>query len=171
MDNFLGMLKLVAFSGAPQGWAQCNGQLLQISQYPNLFQLIGTTYGGDGVHTFAVPDLRGRVPVHAGTAPYTGQQVNLGESGGSARVTLQVQNLPPHLHQVNASSTVSSHTAATGNVFAASSSAVYGTTPNTTMASDVVGPGPGTSQPVDVRQPSMALNYIIALTGIYPSPG
>src|SRR5208283_2769592 len=100
MDAFLGSLLLVPYNFAPQGWAFCNGQLLSIAQNAALFSLIGTTYGGDGISTFALPDLRGRVPNSAGQGPGLANY-NLGDTGGAENTTLQVSNMPAHNHLMN----------------------------------------------------------------------
>ncbi len=175
MDPFLGSLLLVPYNFAPQGWAFCNGQLLPIQQYSALFSLIGTTYGGDGVSNFALPDLRGRVPISAGQGPGM-QNYVLGQNGGAENATLGVTQLPAHNHAVNVATA-----AATGkdpaNQFlatvpgAAGPTAVniYGSGPaNSTLNAGAVS-STGSSQPVDIRSPYLTLNWIIALVGVFPS--
>ena len=106
VEPFIGEISMVAFTFAPRGWAFCDGQLLAISQNTALFSLIGTTYGGDGRTTFALPDLRGRVPLHMGNGPGLTSRPE-GQKGGSETVTLTVSQMPAHNHQANASSTTS----------------------------------------------------------------
>ncbi|MGB7553288.1 MAG: tail fiber protein [Candidatus Korobacteraceae bacterium] len=175
MDQFLGSLLLVPYNFAPQGWAFCNGQLLPIQQYSALFSLIGTTYGGDGINNFALPDLRGRVPISSGQGPGM-QNYALGQAGGAESATLGVTQLPAHNHAVNVATA-----AATGkdpaNQFlatvpgAAGPTAVniYGSGPaNSTLNPGAVS-STGGSQPVDIRSPYLTLNWIIALVGVFPS--
>jgi microcystin-dependent protein len=171
MEPFLGSLLLVPFSFAPTGWALCNGQLLPISQYTALFSLLGTTFGGDGVNTFALPDLRGRVPISSGQGPGL-QNYNLAQTGGAESVTLGVNQLPSHNHSVNTVSGAgtSSHPA---NEYLASSTSghIYASSrPDSTLNANAVSHAGG-GQPVDIRSPYMTLNWIIALAGIYPSQG
>ena len=169
METFLGSLLLVPYNFAPTGWALCNGQLLQISQYTALFSLLGTTYGGDGTNTFALPDFRGRVPISSGQGPGL-QSYNLGQTGGAESVTLVVNQLPSHNHSVNTVSGVgtSSHPA---NEYLASSTSgsVYASSrPDSTLNANAISHAGG-GHPVDIRVPYVTLNWIIALTGIYPS--
>jgi len=172
MEPYLGSLLLVAFNFAPTGWALCNGQLLQISQYTALFSLLGTTYGGDGVTTFALPDLRGRVPISSGQGPGL-QNYAIGQAGGAENVTLGVNQLPAHTHSVN---TVSAQgtSAQPGNEYLASSthgSSIYSSSrPDSTLNPNAVSYAGG-SQPVNIRSPYLTLNWIIALAGIFPSQG
>jgi microcystin-dependent protein len=174
MEPFLGSLLLVPYNFAPQGWALCNGQLLPISQNTALFSLLGTTYGGDGVSTFALPDLRGRVPISAGQGPGL-QNYSLGQSGGAESATLGVNQLPVHTHSVNAVSSEATSTSPANNYLAASKGgsvtggAIYSSSqPNTTLNAGTIGPA-GSGQPVDIRPPYLTFNWIIALQGIYPS--
>jgi len=169
MEQFLGSLLLVPFNFAPAGWALCNGQLLKIAQYTALFELIGNTYGGDGVTTFALPDLRGRVPISSGQGPGL-QSHTLGQSGGAETATLGVHQLPSHNHHVN---TVSA--AGTGphpaNEYLASGTQghVYSASkPDSALNPNAISHA-GSGQPVDIRSPYLTLNWIIALQGIYPS--
>jgi microcystin-dependent protein len=162
---FIGQIKIVAFTFAPQGWAMANGQVLPISQNSALFSLLGTTYGGDGVTTFRLPDLRGRLPIHASaTFP-------LGTTAGEEAHTLSPAEMPPHDHRLPAQSGSATPGLApvTGNSFASSATKPYrsgGTA--VPLAAGSVAPAGG-SQPHDNRQPYLALNYIIALQGIFPS--
>jgi microcystin-dependent protein len=161
---YLGEVKMVSFSFPPKGWALCNGQSLAINQNQALFSILGTTYGGNGVTTFALPNLQGRVPVH----PDTGGNYPLGSVGGSAAVTL-ASNQIGHTHPVNATATASSNTPggnfpATGKVIYAP----YNATGSATMNPNVIAPAGG-SQPHNNLQPYTVINFIIALTGVFPS--
>lgn len=163
---FLGELKLAGFNFAPQGWAFCNGQLLPISQNQALFALLGTTYGGDGQTTFALPDLRGRMPVHVGSS------VGLGQQGGTEAVTLTVSQLPSHSHSLAGSSDLANASAPGGALPAAKPRgginryAPAGS--NTVMAPASVAVTGG-SQPHNNMQPYLVLSWLIALEGIFPS--
>jgi microcystin-dependent protein len=169
-DPFLGELKLAAFNFAPLGWAFCDGQLLPISQNTALFALLGTTYGGDGQTTFALPDLRGRVPVHAG---FSGSgNVSLGEQGGAEAVTLTTSQLPSHTHTLSGSSDLANASAPGGALPAAkprggiSRYAPAGS--NTVMAPASVAIAGG-SQPHNNMQPHLVLSWLISVEGIFPS--
>ncbi|WP_134740196.1 tail fiber protein [Nocardioides sp. 503] len=161
---YVGEIKLYAGSWAPDGWELCHGQLLPISENDVLFQLIGTTYGGDGESTFAVPDLRGRLPVHQGNG------FVLGDSGGLEEVTLTSQELPPHRHPLVAT-TGSGGPNPQGAVLASSPtvSAYRQSTASTQMALASVGPAGG-SQPHSNLQPYLCVHFIISRFGLYPSP-
>ncbi len=165
MDSFLGEIRLVPFNFAPQGWAFCAGQLLHINQNQALFSLLGTSYGGDGLTTFALPDLRGRVPVGAGQSA-TGTDYELGSTGGEESIKLTAAQLPAHSHRVRAS-TGASTTSNPSNGLPANGGA-YTATRNTMMGADMIGRSGG-GRPHDNRQPYVTLNYIIALQGIFPS--
>jgi len=149
---------------APQGWALCNGQSLAISQNDALFTLLGTTYGGDGVNTFNLPDLRGRMPMHQG-----GNFV-IGQSAGTETVTLTTQQLPAHTHQATAVTETGNQLAPAGNVWAASSLNQFSTS---NPPPNAMNPGAlattGGSQPHDNVMPYLAVSFIIALQGIFPS--
>jgi microcystin-dependent protein len=169
-EPYLGQIALVGFNFAPQGWAFCNGQLLPIDQYTALFSLIGTTYGGDGQTTFALPDLRSRIPVHqgqgGGTSNYT-----MGQSGGSEQVTLTVAQVPSHTHQAQCFTGGSNSQSPVNGIWAqASSDMVYkgNQVGQANMAPGAIGPAGG-NQPHPNLMGYQALNYIIALEGIYPS--
>jgi microcystin-dependent protein len=166
---FLGEIVIVAFNFAPVGWASCNGQLLPISENDALFNLIGTTYGGDGQSTFALPDLRGRVPIHQGQAPATSNYV-IGETGGEETVTLSLNQIPAHEHPISGQSAVGTNSIPAGSVWASQSRLnVYSSaTPNTPMNSASVSTAGG-NQPHDNRSPYLVVNYIISLFGIFPS--
>jgi microcystin-dependent protein len=166
MSNpYLGEIRLFASNFAPDGWALCNGQLLPISQNTALFSVIGTTYGGDGQTTFALPDFQDRVPIHQGEglglSPYV-----IGQSGGAATVTLTTAQLPTHVHPIGASSATATTGTPAGGALAIASAELYGVASNMgAMGSQLVGGG----QPHDNVQPFLGVNFIIALQGIYPS--
>ncbi len=182
MDSYIGSIWSFGFNYPPYGFAGCNGQLLQIAQYQALFSLIGTTYGGDGVNTFAVPNLQGRTPIGTGQGAGLPNYV-LGQSGGSTSVTLTSANLPAHTHTVLSIATpVSTSNAAladpNGNYLAASGASgntianAYstGTTPSVQMAAlAAANTAPaGNGIPLDITSPYMAVNYCISLEGLYP---
>lgn len=167
-DAFLGSLKIVAFPFAPRGWALCNGAQMPIAQNQPLFSILGPTYGGDGVSTFNLPDLRGRVPLHQGQSP-AGTFHFIGEQAGSEQVTLSAATMPTHIHLVNATTTANNSGTSVGGHFAAGASAYATASDGSVMAADAVGPGVGTALPVDIRQPFVAMNYIIALQGMFPT--
>ena len=173
METFLGSLLLVPYNFAPLGWALCNGQLLPISQNTALFSLLGTTYGGDGVSTFALPDLRGRVPISSGQGPGM-QPYALGQAGGSETTTLSANQMPVHNHAINTVSGAGS-TSNPANQYLADSpggtvtSGLYSSsTPNSKLNAAAITQAGG-SQPIDNRSPYLTLNWIIALQGIFPS--
>lgn len=161
---FIGQLMAVSFSFAPKGWAATNGQLLAINQNAALFSLLGTTYGGNGQTTFAIPDLRGQVPVCFGAG------FNLGQKGGEAAHTLTISEIPQHLHQVQATSAAGTLPIPAGNVPAGSP--MYLASPPdpgaSAMASLAFGFA-GSSQPHQNMQPFLVINWLIALIGIFPS--
>ena len=160
---FVGEIRAFGFNFAPNGWALCNGQLMAISQNTALFSLLGTTYGGDGKSTFALPDLRGRAPIHRGQGTGLSNR-NQGETGGSEIVTLLESQLPSHTHQVAASTLVKTKNPG-GSVHA--SGGAYGTTPNTAMHPGMVQPAGG-GQPHENMSPFLTVNWCIALQGIFP---
>lgn len=163
--------QIMAFGGnyAPQGWALCDGSLLSIDQYQVLFTLIGTTYGGDGQTTFALPDLRGRAALHQGQGPGL-SSYSLGQAGGAEAVTLTVGQLPPHSHPVLGNSGAGTSPNPSGAVWAGSPVSVYtaGAAANAAMNATAVSASGG-SQPHDNMLPFLTLNFCIALEGIYPS--
>jgi microcystin-dependent protein len=171
MDPFLGEIRLFGGNFAPRGWMLCQGQVLSIAQNTALFSLLGTTYGGNGQTTFALPDLRGRVPVHAGQGPGL-PEVDLGEVSGVEQVSLIVSQMPAHAHTLPASSLASITGVPTGNVVADTTVAalpIYaGGGPSAPMDSTAMDPAGG-SQPHENRMPFMAMNFIIAVEGIFPS--
>jgi microcystin-dependent protein len=169
-DPFIGEIRMFAGNFAPRGWAKCEGQLLAISQYSALFSILGTTYGGDGRTTFALPDLRGRVPMHYGLGPGLSSYTQ-GQSGGSETNMLAVANLPAHNHSINAVTADGNTSVPGGNLPAGTklldkeySDATATTTMNATMVSST-----GGGQAVNNMQPFLTVTYIIALQGIYPS--
>ena len=170
-EPFIGQISIFGFNFAPRGWAMCNGQILPIAQNTALFSLLGTTYGGNGQTTFALPDLRSRVPNHVGQGPGL-SSYSLGQQGGTESTTLTNANVPPAppiVVHANAEST----TAKPGGKFPASTSAGNGyadATDGTTLNAGVITGGlSGSSQPFQILQPYLTLNFCIALEGIFPS--
>lgn len=174
---FLGEIKIISWNFAPQGWSFCNGQLLPINQNQALFSLLGTTYGGNGQTTFALPDFRGRVPMHIGGGHIQGQ------AAGEAAHTLIISELPSHIHSVAVDSataaTSNSNTATTNSILGQSIGtpptgasfpmSMYGTNaPAAGLAAQTLG-NAGGSQPHENMQPYLVLNFIIALQGVFPS--
>jgi len=175
-EPYIGAIVMFAGNFAPRGWAFCNGQILPISQNTALFSILGTTYGGNGTTTFALPDLRGRVAIHPGQGPGL-SNYDLGQQGGSETVTLTQNQMPSHTHTVNASTNAPGRggNSPTGNLLTVASDAnnvtvnLYtGGAPNTTMSPQMVA-NAGGNQPVPDIQPYTCVNYIIALQGIFPS--
>ena len=168
-EDFIGEIKMVGFHFAPRGWAFCDGQLLLISQNTALFSLLGTTYGGDGETTFALPDLRGRVPIHPGQGPGLTPRV-LGEQGGDEEVTLTESQLPAHTHQAFGSSSLATQPSPEGNLPAAKGRTKLYVEPGSPVGMDSTAIGStGGNSPHANMQPFLGLNYIIALQGIFPS--
>ncbi|TMK94398.1 MAG: phage tail protein [Actinobacteria bacterium] len=168
-EPFLGEIKPVAFNFAPSGWALCDGRHILILQNPELFHVIGTTYGGDGITDFALPDLRGRTPVDQGGGPGLKQR-DIGSAGGAEAITLTGDQMPSHSHELRASSGKADQRSPIGNVDAAvSGSGAYTSPPAKvqTMAGSAIGPS-GADQPHDNMQPYLTINYIIALQGTTP---
>lgn len=159
---FLGQLLAVAFNFSPRGWAVCQGQLLPINQNQALFSLLGTTFGGDGRVTFGLPDLQGRIPVG------NGKGFVLGQRSGEENHTLTLGEMPAHTHALNATNSPTSTNVPTGSLYATQSINFYSPTPNTAMNAGVVG-SVGNSQPHPNQQPYVAISWIIALQGIFPS--
>ena len=168
-EPFVGEVRLFAGNFAPNGWAFCDGQLVPISENETLFNLIGTTYGGDGQNTFALPDLRGRVPVHQGSNGQSGFYV-VGEQGGVETVTLSAPQMPAHTHAMLASTTAASSAHAAADVLGSSAAMnLYGTgTPNMAMDANALS-ALGGGQPHDNMPPYVALNYIVSFFGVFPS--
>lgn len=159
---FLGEIKLVSFNFPPRGWAFCNGATLPINTNQALFSLLGTTYGGNGQTTFALPDLRGRVPIHEGSG------FTLGQVGGEQAHTLTVNELPTHTHVLNATSNNGTQTQA-NSVLAKGGANIYGPPANLAPMSSSVATNTGGSQAHLNMQPYLALNFCIALQGAFPS--
>lgn len=172
---FVGEIRLFPYNFAPVGWLDCNGQLLQISEYEVLFNLIGTTYGGDGVVTFLLPNLSGRVPIHQGSAPGLGTYV-MGQAAGSESVTLTSAHLPAHTHAFNAVDAVASSATPASNLQlgAVSGETLY-TDSVTGIAGGLLAPAAvgsaGGNQPHDNTMPSLVARYCIAWAGVFPSQG
>ena len=169
-QSFIGEIRCFGFNFSPQGWAFCNGQLISISQNAALFNLIGTTYGGDGLTTFALPDLRSRVPVHQGS--FAGVTYVMGQVGGVENVTLTTQEIPAHSHLIVATSNAATLKRPVQNTFYAASSSgnnfyEAGTT-LTALANNTVSSAGG-GQPHNNIQPYLTLNWCIAMFGIFPS--
>ena len=164
---FIGEIRPFGFNFAPVGWALCAGQLMPISQNTALFSILGTTYGGDGQQTFGLPDLRGRVPVHVSS------QVLLGESDGVETVTLTQAQLPAHGHAVMASADLAAATTPAANVMGAKprfGADVYAAgSPSTPLSASSVGPAAPFGMAHENMQPSLVVNFCIALFGIFPS--
>lgn len=167
-DPFIGEVKLVAFGFPPRGWARCDGQILPIAQNQALFAILGKVYGGDGVTTFGLPDLRGHAAISSGQAPGL-SNYDLGQAGGTGQITLQVSDLPQHTHQAMGNSTAGNANTPQGNVWAASAQADnwYAPTGTKSMNADAIGPA-GQGQPHNNMQPSLSVMFIIALIGIFP---
>jgi microcystin-dependent protein len=161
---YVGEIRMFAGNFAPAGWEMCAGQLLSISENETLFLLIGTTYGGDGENTFALPDMRGRLPVHQGNG------FILAETGGVESVTLSLSQIPSHSHAFLASSATPNATSPAGGLPARPVASIYnaGTIPTAMAAGSIA--SVGGSQPHDNFQPYLCVNYIISLFGIFPSP-
>jgi microcystin-dependent protein len=173
MDPFIGEITMVGFNYAPVGWAFCDGSLLPIQQYQALFSLIGTTYGGDGQTTFALPNLRGRVPIHAGQGAGLSSRA-LGTTGGEENVTLQPSQLPAHTHPLVANQAAATTTSLKDAQPFQSPQPIYGTGTPVKLNAQSITPsitsaGGGNQQAHENRQPYLVLNFIIALEGVYPS--
>jgi microcystin-dependent protein len=161
---YVGEIRMFAGNFAPAGWMFCEGQLLPISENETLFQLIGTTYGGDGQSTFALPDLRGRIPIHQGNG------FILAETGGAEEITLTVNQIPSHPHPLLASTSLANQEAPASNVTAQGEVALYGNeAPFVAMDPNATG-STGGSQPHTNFQPYLCVDFIISLFGIFPSP-
>jgi microcystin-dependent protein len=168
MDPFVAEIRVFPFNFAPKGWAFCNGQLLPISQNTALFSLLGTTYGGDGKSTFALPDLQGSAPMHPGQGPGLSLH-DLGETGGSDTVTLLESEIPAHIHGVSASqSDGTSQSPANERLASGIGIAQYAASNNLTQLSSQVITPAGGDQPHNNLQPYLTLNFCIALQGVYP---
>ena len=169
---FIGEIRMFGGNFNPNGWAFCDGQLVPISENDALFTLIGTTYGGDGQETFALPNLQSRVPIHQGNGP-DGVSYQLGQAAGVESVTLTTQQIPAHTHSMLASTDPGNQASPAGNVPAALSPvSIYKaniSAPTIAMNAQSVTPVGG-SQPHDNMQPYHGINYIISLFGVFPQP-
>ena len=169
---FIGEIRMFGGNFNPNGWAFCDGQLVPISENDALFTLIGTTYGGDGQETFALPNLQSRVPIHQGNGP-DGVSYQLGQAAGVESVTLTTQQIPAHTHSMLASTDPGNQASPAGNVPAALSAvSIYQSNisaPTIAMKAQSVTPVGG-SQPHDNMQPYLGINYIISLFGVFPQP-
>lgn len=174
---FLGQIEAFAFNFAPRGWAQCNGQLMSIQQNAALFAVLGTYYGGNGISTFALPDLRGRVGVSWGSAP-SGTQYVIGEQVGTENVTVLYAEMPAHTHAMNivnngtlnGTGTPSGTVQLGDGIQSEAAKPLYAPSSGTQVALENLGPSGG-SQPHSNIMPYLTINYCIALNGIFPSRG
>jgi microcystin-dependent protein len=162
-DPFLGEIRIMSINFAPKNWTMCNGQFLPINQNQALFSLLGTTFGGNGQTTFALPDLRGRVPIHAGAG------FGIGQAGGEQAHTLTSSEMPMHIHFLNASSSNADVVSPVDNVLAQSSQ-LYGPATQLTALDPSTNGNAGGSQAHQNMQPYLTLTFCIALIGIFPSP-
>ena len=172
-NPFIGEIKIFAGNFAPAGWALCNGQLLSIQQNTALFSLLGTIYGGNGTSTFALPDLRGRVPIHMGQGPGLSSYFE-GQQAGTETVTLITNQIPAHTHTVNAVASGGNQASPVGGSLAIESTGTSldyvnsNTTPTSAMHPAMIA-NTGGNQPHSNIQPYLCVNFIIALVGIFPS--
>jgi microcystin-dependent protein len=170
MSPYVGEIRMFAGNFAPNGWMFCEGQTLPISENEVLFQLIGTTYGGDGEETFNLPNLASRVPIHMGTGP-DGTTYQLGEMAGTESETLTVQQIPNHTHPLTASVADGTTPNPEGNVIAQTPAGIFPffeDAPTANMAASAITPAGG-SQPHENTQPFLCINFIISLFGVFPS--
>lgn len=168
-NPYVGEIRLFAGNFAPAGWMLCQGQLLSIAENDVLFQLIGTTYGGDGQNTFQLPDLRGRVPLHAGQGSGLSNRT-LGETGGQETVTVTSSQMPSHNHAPMASSLPGSQASPGGGFWAGSTSLLYSSAAPGVALNPSAVTSTGGNQPHENRIPFLGMNFIISLFGIFPSP-
>ena len=168
-EQYLGEIRMFAGNFPPKGWAFCNGQILPINQNQALFSLLGTTYGGNGQSNFALPDFRGKVPVHFGQGPGL-SDYSLGQTGGSETATISIAQMPAHNHKVNAVTEEGNQNSPTGNLPANTKNLdkeYSAPTPDTTMNAAMIGKTGG-GQPFSIKAPTNTVTFIIALTGIFP---
>jgi microcystin-dependent protein len=168
-DPYIGEIRVFGFTFAPRGWAQCQGQLLPISQNAALFSILGTTYGGDGRATFALPNFQGMVGIGAGQGPGRSNR-DLGETGGEEQITLTAQQMAVHAHAAGCSSANGNAYGPAGNFWAQDAGGAndYASAGNAQMSANAIGQAGG-SMPHPNLQPYLVLNYCIALQGVYPS--
>ena len=165
---YVGEVRLVGFNFAPVGWNFCNGALVSIAENSVLFQLIGTTYGGDGVNTYALPNLQSRIPLHQGTNSF-GVTYVTGETGGVEQVNVSLNQYPAHTHSSAVAASAAATTTTPANNFPGPGIMAYATAiPTEAMAAGMIGPS-GNSQPHSNLQPYLVLNWIISLFGVFPS--
>jgi microcystin-dependent protein len=169
-NQYVGEVRLVGFNFAPATWAQCQGQIVGISQNETLFSLIGTTYGGDGQSTFALPNLQGRIPVHQGTLA-GGSNYVIGQTAGSENVTIGSTTYPTHSHALFGMGVASAKNSPGGNVLGQLTNSYSNAAPSSSgaMNNAVLAPAAGNNLPHDNLQPYLVLTWVIALYGIYPS--
>ena len=171
MQPYVGEIRMFAGNFAPNGWMFCEGQTLPIAENEVLFQLIGTTYGGDGEETFNLPNLASRVPIHMGTGP-DGTTYQIGEMAGTEQETLTIQQIPGHSHPEVAANAAGSNQDPTGRVLAQAAGAqgikFYDTDNPVAMSNQAIQPAGG-SQPHENTQPFLCINFIISLFGVFPS--
>lgn len=168
-EPFLSEIRMFSFNFAPRGWALCNGQLLPIAQNQALFALLGTTYGGNGTTNFALPDLRGRVPIHEGAGPGLTPRL-LGERFGVESVTLLEAQLPQHAHAQAAVAAAATATSPASTLPAQALSPLWRAGAATPVATGVASNPTGGSQPHPNMMPFLTINFCIALQGLFPSP-
>jgi len=169
-DAYIGEIRMFAGNFAPTGWQFCNGQLLSIAQNTTLFSLLGTTYGGNGTQTFGLPDLRGRVPVHAGFSQGPGlTPVDLGQVGGTENTSILISNLPAHTHSISANTSAGTTSIPTNAINADSSTLDKEYTTNAANTTMSPTGSTGGSLPINNMQPYLGINFIIATQGIYPT--
>jgi len=161
-EPYMAEIKIVSFNYAPTGWAVCNGQFMLISQNQALFSLLGTTYGGNGVTTFALPDLRGKVPFHFDNS------FTLGQAGGEQAHTLTQSEMPSHVHPVNASNAAPDSATPANSFWSSPGAELYAASPDNVMRAGTVA-NTGGSQAHNNMSPYLVLNFIIALQGLFPS--
>jgi microcystin-dependent protein len=168
-EPYVGEIRMFAGNFPPSGWMFCQGATLPISENAVLFQLIGTTYGGDGQSTFKLPNLASRVPIHMGTGP-DGTTYQIGEAAGTEQETLTIQQIPNHTHPLTASGDIGNQLSPTGNLTSNSNGAIpyIEDTPAVAMNAGAIGPAGG-SQPHENCQPFLCVNFIISLFGRFPS--
>ncbi|MGA7916036.1 MAG: tail fiber protein [Candidatus Acidiferrales bacterium] len=165
---YLGQIMIVPYNFAPQGWLTCDGQVLPIRQYQALFALLGTTFGGDGVQTFALPDLRGRVPIGMGQGPGL-SNYDLGGSGGQEEVTLTLAQIPSHTHVPMGTASVANTGSPSGAAWGTPRALLYSSMAPTVPMNGLAIGSTGGGQPHENRKPFVVMTYVIALEGVFPS--